>query len=241
MHPSLSPAYVLHSRPYRDTSALVDLLTLHYGIQRVVWRGAKKPRNGVSPQPFVPLLVALAGRGELKTVAQAEVAGAYSPLRGDALFSGLYLNELLVRLLAPGDPQTLTFAAYQSALHALAGTSPVEPVLRRFEWQLLDVMGYGFSLTEDASGASVDADAIYVWHAEEGLQRLTDARPGDGRPGLSGAGLLAMAQSEWTARQTLRTAKSLMRQALAIHLGGRPLVSRQLFSSPGSTPEGDRF
>ena len=31
----LQPAYVLHSRPYRDSSALVDLLTLREGMQRV--------------------------------------------------------------------------------------------------------------------------------------------------------------------------------------------------------------
>lgn len=240
MQSTLTPAFVLHSRPYRDTSALVDLLTLHQGLQRVVWRGARKPRGGVSPQPFVPLLVGLSGRGELKTLTQAEAAGTYLPLQGDSLFSGLYLNELLVRTLAAGDPQTLLFAAYQSALQALAGTTSVEPVLRQFEWQLLDIMGYGFSLTEDASGAAIEADATYVWQAEEGLLRLADARPGDGRPGLPGIGLLAMARADWEAPQALRTAKNLMRQALAIHLGGRPLVSRQLFSSPSSTPRGDR-
>ena len=134
----------------------------------------------------------------------------------------------------------MIFAAYQSALQALADRTHVEPVLRRFEWQLLDVLGYGFSLTEDASGATVVAEGIYVWLAEEGLMRLTDVRPGDARPGLSGAGLLAMAESDWTAPYALRTAKSLMRQALAIHLGDRPLISRQLFSSPGSTFKGDR-
>lgn len=240
MQAFLTPAYVLHSRPYRDTSALVDLLTLQNGVQRAVWRGARKARGGISAQPFVPMLVGLAGRGELKTLSQAEAAGSYLPLKGDALFSGLYLNELLLRLLSPGDPQTLIFAAYQSALHELAGAAPVEPVLRRFEWQLLEVMGYGFSLTADAHGAAIQPDAIYVWHAEEGLLRLNDVQPGDGRPGLPGAGLLAMARYDWSEPQTLRTAKHLMRQALAIHLGDRPLISRQLFSSPSGTPRGDR-
>jgi DNA repair protein RecO (recombination protein O) len=185
-------------------------------------------------------MVGLAGRGELKTLTQAEAAGTYMPLQGDSLFSGLYLNELLVRILAVGDPQTLVFSAYQSALQALAGTTSVEPVLRQFEWQLLDVMGYGFSLTEDASGVAIEADAIYVWQAEEGLLRLIDSHPGDGLPGLPGIGLLAMARADWTTPLALRTAKNLMRQALAIHLGGRPLVSRQLFSLPSSTPRGDR-
>ena len=156
MTPSLSPAYVLHSRPYRDSSALVDLLTLHHGLQRVVWRGARGQRRKVSPQPFMPLLVGLGGRSELKTLTQAEIAGRFSLLQGETLFSGLYLNELLVRLLVGGEPQPILFAAYQQSLEQLAAGDPVEPILRRFEWQLLELLGYGFSLTEDAHGQPLD-------------------------------------------------------------------------------------
>ena len=61
MQAPLTPAYVLHSRPYRDSSALVDLLTLHRGLQRVVWRGARGQRRKLAPQPFMPLLVGMAG------------------------------------------------------------------------------------------------------------------------------------------------------------------------------------
>lgn len=239
MQAPLSPAYVLHSRPYRDTSALVDLLSLQHGVQRVVWRGARGQRKGISPQAFMPLLVGLVGRGELKTLAQAETAGAYRLLQGQALFSGLYLNELLIRLMPPGEPQALIFAAYQSALEQLASPALVEPILRQFEWQLLEVMGYGFSLTEDSRGHPVLPDQQYVWHAEQGLlpvKQLTSSASG-----LPGAGLLAMAEADWAAPQALRTAKLLMRQALAAHLGDRPLVSRQLFSSPARDSTGDKL
>ena len=222
----LSPAYVLHSRPYRDTSALVDLLTLHEGLQRVVWRGARGSRKGSGPQLFVPMMVALAGRSELRTLAAAEAAGSYVTLRGDQLFSGMYLNELLLRLLRAADPQPLLFAAYQAALEALAGAQPVEPVLRRFEWQLLDVLGYGFSLTVDASGQPIDPAARYVWQADQGLVRI-EMPP---EAGLPGAALLSIAAGEWAEPGTLRAAKLLMRQALSVHLGDRPLISRQLFS-----------
>lgn len=224
---SLSPAYVLHSRPYRDSSALVDLLTLEYGLQRVVWRGARGQRRKLTPQPFVPLLVGIIGRSDLKTLTQAEVAGSFAPLQGDTLFSGLYLNELLVRLLSSGDTQPLLFAAYQYALEQLAGGAPVEPVLRRFEWQLLDILGYGFSLVNDANGQTVEPHQRYAWHATDGLQPLTD--PLVANTGLSGAALLAMAADDWSATTTLRAAKQLMRQALAVQLGDRPLVSRALF------------
>lgn len=229
MHP-LSPAYVLHSRPYRDTSALVELLTLHEGVLRVVWRGARSVRKGPGPQPFVPMLISATGRGELKTLTSAEIAGTYTLLQGDRLFSGLYLNELLVRLLRPADPQPILFAAYQGALQALGESELVEPILRQFEWQLLDALGYGFDLRVDALGQPVDAQARYTWSADQGLLRLTGAQS-SAEAGLSGAALLRMAEDDWAEPATLRAAKLLMRQALSVHLGDKPLMSRQLFSS----------
>ena len=228
MSEPLQPAYVLHSRPYRDTSALVDLLSLRDGLQRVVWRGARGKGRGTRPQPFVPLLVSWYGRGELKTLQQAEVAGSHARLQGDALFSGLYLNELLVRLLSPGDAQTLLFAAYQQALEQLAAPfDSVEPVLRSFEWQLLQLLGYGFSLTEDAWQQPLLAHGSHAWSADQGLYSV----PAGNNGALPGAGLLAMASADWQQPDALPTAKRLMRQALAVHLGGKPLVSRQLFAA----------
>ena len=237
MSASLSPAYVLHSRAYRDTSALGDLLTLDHGLQRVVWRGARGQRRKLAPQLFVPMLVGMTGRSELKTLTQAEIAGRFSLLQGDTLYSGLYLNELLVRLLTSADPQPLLFAAYQQALEQLAEGAPLEPVLRRFEWQLLDSLGYGFSLENDANGHPLIAQQRYIWHATDGLQPITDPLQADA--GLPGTALLAMAADDWSAAITLRAAKQLMRQALAAQLGDRPLVSRTLFNRrpPSTTGE----
>src|SRR5690606_10373942 len=127
--------------------------------------------------------------------------------------------------------------AYQQSLEQLAAGEPVEPILRRFEWQLLELLGYGFSLTEDAHGQPLDRDRDYAWYAGEGLRPLDDPLPG--AIGLSGAALLAMAAGDWSAPATLRAAKQLMRQALSVHLGDRPLVSRSLFrrQTPSITGE----
>lgn len=227
MQPELRPAWVLHVRPWRDSSALVDLFCLDQGVQRAVWRGARG-RRGAQPQPFVPLLVTLGGRGELATVHQAEVSGKAPRLQGNALFSGFYLNELLMRLMPQGEAQPLLFAAYQSVLQALADGQPLEPLLRQFEWQLLEALGYAFSLSHDNRGDALHADGCYIWQAGEGLQ------PATGQPSrrvFGGAGLLAFAAADWQHPQALPTAKRLMRQVLAGLLGDKPLHSRQLFIS----------
>lgn len=223
MQASAQPAYVLHSRAYRESSALVDLLTPQ-GRLRAVLRGARG-KAGTLARPFVPLEVELRGRGELKNVARLEAAGIPNLLSGAALFSGIYLNELLIRLLPAEDPHPAMFEHYALTLKALTANPPLEPLLRAFEWRLLDELGYGFALDHDLAGLPIAAAGLYRLQPDAGLEPVLQLQPGL----FQGADLLAMAQADWTSPGALAAAKRLMRQALAPHLGGRPLVSRELF------------
>lgn len=232
MRISLQPGYILHSRPYRDTSLLLEVFTAEQGRLSVVAKGARRRVRGGSLgavlQPFAPLLLSFAGRTELKTLTQAEAAGASPALHGERLFSGLYINELLVRLLHRHDPHPALFAAYVTALNALAESDQLDPVLRRFEWRLLDELGYSFPLVADGqSGAALRDDAWYGYLPEVGLVELT-AAPDPHRPAYRGAELLSLSRGEFDGAARL-AAKRLMREALATHLGGAPLKSRELF------------
>ncbi|WP_369959726.1 DNA repair protein RecO [Pseudomonas benzenivorans] len=217
------PAYVLHSRAYRESSALVDLLTPQ-GRLRAVLRGARG-RAGTLARPFVPLEAELRGRGELKSVGRLEAAGIPNLLTGEALFSGLYLNELLIRLLPAEAPHPEIFEHYALTLQALAQGRALEPLLRAFEWRLLDELGYGFALDRDRLGQPIVAERLYRLQPDAGLEPVAQLQPGV----FQGAELLAMAGADWAVPGALAAAKRLMRQALAPHLGGRPLVSRELF------------
>lgn len=223
LDPVAQPCYVLHGRAYKESSALVDLFTPQ-GRLRAVLRNARG-KSGSLARPFVGLEVTLRGRGELKSVSRLEAAGPAFFLQANALFSGLYLNELLMRLLAADDPQPDLFQLYASTLQALAGGRPLEPLLRAFEWRLLGELGYGFSLEQDVDGAPIQAAQSYRFDPEQGLQGVHDLQPGC----FSGLELQAMAQADWQFPGALAAAKRLMRQAMAPHLGGRPLVSRELF------------
>ncbi|HCS06489.1 MAG TPA: DNA repair protein RecO [Pseudomonas sp.] len=224
--PAAQLAYVLHSRPYRETSALVDFITPQ-GRLRAVLRSARG-KAGSLARPFVPLEVEFRGRGELKNVGRMESAGVSTWLNGEALFSGLYLNELLVRLLPAEDPHPAVFDHYAATLLALAEGRPLEPLLRAFEWRLLDDLGYGFSLSRDIQGEPIASDGMYRLQVDAGLERIYLVQPGL----FHGAELQAMAEADWTTAGALSAAKRLMRQALAVHLAGKPLASRELFRKP---------
>ncbi|WP_145187928.1 DNA repair protein RecO [Pseudomonas sp. URMO17WK12:I11] len=217
------PAYVLHTRAYKETSALVDFLTPQGRVRAVLRRARGK--GGSLVRPFVPLEVELHGKGELKNVRRLDTVGIAAWLIGDALFSGLYLNELLMRLLPGEAPQPELFEHYALTLQALAAGRPLEPLLRAFEWRLLQDLGYTFSLTLDVNDEPIAADGLYRLQVDAGLERVHLLQPGL----FNGTELLALAEANWEAPGTLLAAKRLMRQALAVHLGPRPLVSRELF------------
>lgn len=231
MRVNLQPAYIMHSRPYRDTSALLDVFTAEYGRISLVARGARRQsRRGSSAallQPFIPLLLSFSGHSELKTLVAVETPQRALSLRHERVFCGMYMNELLVRLLHRNDAHPALFSAYDQALQALAGDGRVETVLRRFEYRLLEELGYNFDLAVDgASGLPVEATSVYCYQPGVGLVAIISA--GDSaRNVYSGSELQAMAAGDFDS--ACAAAKRLLREALAEHLGVAPLRSRELF------------
>ncbi len=212
-------AYVLHARPYRETSLLVDLLTLEHGLVSVVARGARKPgsRLRASLQPFQLLQVSWQGRSELKNLRSAEATELGAMLQGRALLCGLYLNELVQRLLSPLDPHPKLFVLFRYALNELKLATDIEGALRTFERQLLEQLGFALDCS------TLSADTCYDWRPETGLRPCVAGR------GYPGAHLQAIEQDCYDDPAVRRTAKQLMRVRLAAQLGDKPLRSRELF------------
>lgn len=230
----LIPAFVLHARDYRDTSLLIEIFTPDQGRFTVVAKGARRVQRGSSQrailQPLQPLWIECSGRGELKTLRSAEVRAPVIGLRGHALYSAFYINELLCRLLHRDDPHPQLFDDYASALEQLGAAVPLDITLRHFELGLLDELGYGFSLThEGESGNALQRDWRYSFDAQRGLI-LSKSMYGQL---FMGGDLLDFSRGEYT-EAARRTVKTICRVALQVHLGGKPLQTRSLFSSSGS-------
>jgi DNA repair protein RecO (recombination protein O) len=230
----LAPAYLLHQRPYRETSALLEVFSVSHGRIGLVARGVRtaRSRQRGELQLFRPLLLSWQQRGELGTLTGLEGDGVGVRLQGVALYSAFYLNELLMRLLARHDPHPVLFAVYCDSLRLLAQADTIEPVLRLFEMRLLQEAGYGLQLECDvASGEPLQADYWYDYHLESGPVRIDAA--GDGGFVFSGASLMAMARYDFTAAGVLQDSKRLLRSALRLYLGDKPLASRELFKPLG--------
>ena len=221
-------AYVIHSRAFRETSLLVDMLSLEHGRIALVARGAKRGKLKTSSllQPFIPLSVSWFGTGDLVTLTQVEMLGVRPALSAKRMICGLYINELLFKLLNKWDPCLNLFNSYQQALLDLSQEEISEQViLRKFEKEFLKSLGYGLQLRTDvSSGEPIQADSYYKFDPVHGPSLVSSTH----FAAVKGASLLALELEDFTCPEMMTEIKRLMRVVFSHHLGARQLMTRQL-------------
>lgn len=238
----MARAVVLHRWPWQEHGLLLDLFTEDSGRVRAISKYARSRRSSLRAtlEPFTLIDIELKGRGEVKTLSRAESVQHF-PLRHVHLYSGLYLNELLQRLLPELTDLPGLFNDYLKSLELLSEAQVIEPVLRQFEYRLLCHLDLDFSFTHDAnSGNVIEPDTLYrfvagdgfvpanveqeSWHVAENMTKETVSREWL----LSGHEIEILGQFQLANPQVLKQFKQLMRNAYAPLLGNKPLRSREL-------------
>ena len=224
------PGFVLMSQPWRETSLLIEVMTRAHGRLTLIARSARRPQSTLRGvlMPFAPLELAWFGKGELRTLHSADWLGGMPQLSGLALLSGLYLNELIVRLTIRDDPHPGLYEAYFQAVRSLAGGRDLAVVLRRFELAMLTELGYAPTLDNDEHGEPILADGWYCCPPGQLPQRTVA-----GGDAVAGETLLALAADDFSQPATRRAARRLIRSWLAHLLPDGQLATRELLQSIG--------
>lgn len=220
------PAFLLHHRPYRDSSRILELYTRDQGRVSLFAHGARGGRSGLAAllRPFTQLLISYSGASDGGTLSAAEPAGAPRSLPAARVMSGFYVNELMLKLVPRGDPHPELYEVYAQTLAALAGGDDEPRSLRLFEKRLLDALGYGVDYAHIAdTGATVRPAAYYHVRPERGVEAEA---AGGGAHVYLGAHLLSLAAEELAEAAALAAARELLAHALAAPLEGRVLGTR---------------
>lgn len=218
--------WILHKRWSGDTSAQVIFFTREHGLLSCLYKGGRTPKKQAVLQPFLPVWLNVNQRREWFNVRHLEANAPPLNLNGDALFSGLYINELIYHVLRPNDAHPELYDAYESSMQALTAVvdrKSIEVILRRFEWFLLKQSGYEMLLTHDIQGHVINEKRNYQFIPGSGFQPAV--------AGTNGKHILAFASNHFEANETLRAVKGFMRQAINHLLDGRLLKTRSLFVS----------
>ena len=235
------PAYVLHARPWRETSLLVEVLCAEHGRLGLVARGIRGPKRQAlraALQPLQHLRLDAVLRGELARLDAAEAIDAAPRLQGEAVLAGFYANELVLRLAPRQDPQPALYAVYGELRARLGGGEPLAWTLRRFERDLLEALGVGLDYACEGDGDPLDPAARYRLDPGHGPVRVHGERGGERSRSATGRALLALADDVAPPAEDLGGLRRALREVLEAHLGGRPLASWQLMGELGRVAGG---
>ena len=228
------PAYVLHARPYRETSLLLECLTREHGRLGVIARGVRGEKarlRRAQLEPFQSVAMDLLLRGELATLTAVEPVGVPLRMIGDAALASLYLNELVVRLTERQDPFPGLFDVYAKTLVQLATGEPLAWTLRRFERDLLEAIGYGLQLEFNSeNGEPLESDGHYRYLVDQGAVRSVASHA----RAIRGSDLLALQRDQMPDNTGLRALRDLMREIIRFHLGGGELRAWRVLAMTGS-------
>jgi len=222
------PAWLLHHRPFRDSSRILDILSRDHGRLSVVARGSRSAKSRLRGilRPFLPLRLSWVIRSDLGTLTGAEIDGSLMSLSGDALLSAYYVNELLLNFLHKHDPQPEIFAVYADTIANLGSAKNLQSELRSFEIELLRMLGYALNLDHDTHTHEILADeGLYAYRPEHGPVSVADRQ---GPMIFAGRQLLAVSKQQFDQPEVLRDAGRLLRETIDYHLGGKELKTRKV-------------
>lgn len=220
----LQPAFILQHKKYRETSLIIDVLTKEFGVVSILARGVRKKKSNLAGLllPFTALKISYIGKSDLKILTHAELEDSLSfNLKGLSLYCGFYVNELIYLFLHKYDPYPEVYTIYYRCLLLLSDSSiEIEEVLRFFELDLMECIGYGIQLSYDnQESTAVHSQAKYLFRGGLGVVEHLDGY-------VCGETLLALDARSALNKQALYEAKQLMRQVIDFQLQGKKLKSR---------------
>ena len=226
MRVSLQQAYCIHSRLYRETSHIVEMLTPDYGLISCVMRGSNKI-NGSTGLVFTPLLISWCGKGDLFTLTGVESAGVKHINFPNVYILGMYMNELILRLIPKSSPSKEIFNLYQNIINTIDDSNNQEKLLRLFEIELLSLVGHGLSLNKEIDHETpIQEDRVYRY--DMGVGPAPVQHESSAWNVIKGSTLLGLQSPMSMDATCLAEAKRLMRGVINWHLNDRPLHSREI-------------
>jgi len=226
MREQLQTAYCMHSRAYRESSQIIELLTLEHGLVSCVRKGSRK-KNASADYLFSPLLVSWVGKGDLLTLTHIEAKQTRRITQPNLSIVAMYLNELILKLVPKSSPSKEVFGLYENILESLDQEEKQENLLRLFEIELLSLIGHGLSLDKEMDHeTTINKDSMYRY--DVGIGPVCVSKNNNAWNIVSGATLLGLQSPLSMESSCLTEAKQLMRGIINWHLDKRRLHSREI-------------
>ena len=218
--------FLLHQRSYGETSIIAEVFTRNLGKMSVIARGAKKPKSKFFGYlvPFSRLKITFSGRSELKTLTNIDrdlsLTNTYLSRKS---YSLLYINELMIKLLPKDAEHKPLFDLYSKFIQDSVNEEKMDYLLRNFELDLLEMLGYGINFHADINNEEeIKLYKNYIFVAESGFMASDNAKD------FSGEDIIKIRERNFADISTKKL-KQLTQATIMFCLEGKDLNSRQIF------------
>lgn len=218
--------FLLHQRSYGETSIIAEVFTRNLGKMSIIARGAKKPKSKFFGYlvPFSRLKITFSGRSELKTLTNIDrdlsLTNTYLSRKS---YSLLYINELMIKLLPKDAEHKPLFDLYSKFIQDSVNEEKMDYLLRNFELDLLEMLGYGINFHADINNEEeIKLNKNYIFVAESGFMASDNAKD------FSGEDIIKIRERNFADISTKKL-KQLTQATIMFCLEGKDLNSRQIF------------
>jgi len=218
--------FLLHQRSYGETSIIAEVFTRNLGKMSIIARGAKKPKSKFFGYlvPFSRLKITFSGRSELKTLTNIDrdlsLTNSYLSKKS---YSLLYINELMIKLLPKDAEHKPLFDLYSKFIQDSVNEEKMDYLLRNFELDLLEMLGYGINFHADINNEEeIKLNKNYIFVAESGFMASDNAKD------FSGEDIIKIRERNFADISTKKL-KQLTQATIMFCLEGKDLNSRQIF------------
>lgn len=216
--------YLIQKRAFKNNSLIVTFLTSDGQLlNAIMYQGQKK-----SLILFCHYYLDVYIRDGLSLINKLEPYGKTKQLAEQALFCGLYVNEL-IGLLGKGlFDSSQVYIAYQNVITKLSSCqiNEFENHLRLFEFIFLKHLGYELDFKADQNGLSIDQEQYYELIPTLGF---AIGRNQNNNFVFKGSELLNIDINKLSNKNSLKSLKIINRIRIDYLLDGKELQSRNLF------------
>ncbi len=168
MKNTLVHSFIIHSRSFRETSMIYDILTSNNGLISILAKGIKKKRDRSYLQPTKELILSFTD-SDFPILTSYEPVNDLPSIKNNQLLIILYFNELIYRLIPRNEPQEVIFDLYKTYIVKMSQTDHADQsLILGFEALFLKEIGYELSMADYT--IPIKYDKFYYYDYNEGFK-----------------------------------------------------------------------
>ena len=215
-------SFIIHSRPYSETSIIFDVLTESNGLISLIAKGIKKKKDGSLLQPFKELQLSYTNKGSLPILTKFEIINSFSEIKSKYLLIGLYFNELIYKFIPKSEPLPSLYSIYKKQLEYMKTTKDIpDVVLLTFETMFLKEIGYEIVRAQIQS-SNIIWDKKYFYDYEIGFREVGNNHPLNL---ISGKSLYYLLKYEFSSIDEIKGVRNIIKNIINELLGDRKIKS----------------